>query len=135
MYNPARTTRVFTGKVRPHRYLYRIPKPGGYYEYVYLEDLNKEESEDQDNTLAMLQAFFIKVCKKIYGVKGETMATRFVNGRSVSITERHKIDKVIAVILKLIPSKYKKALKEFIAQCEEQSWTRKRKNQKSFVKP
>jgi hypothetical protein len=119
MYNPARTTRVFTGKVRPHRYLYRIPKPGGYYEYVYLDDLDKEEDEGQDNTMAMLQAFFIKVCKKIYGVKGETMATRFANGRSISITERHKIDKVVAVILNLIPSKYKKAFREFINHCEE----------------
>jgi len=121
MYNPVRTTRVFTGKVRPHSYLYRIPKQGGYYEYVYLEDLKEEETGGQENTLVMLQAFFIKVCKKIYGVKGEVMATRFVNGMSLSITERHRIDKVIEVILKLIPSKYKEAFREFINQCEEKS--------------
>jgi len=120
MYNPTRTTRVFTGKIRPHRYLYRIPKPGGYYEYVYLEDI-KEEEEEQDNTVAMLQTFFIKVCKKIYGVNGETMATRFANGMSVSITERHRIDKVVKAILKFIPNKYKSAFREFIANCEGQS--------------
>ena len=115
MYLPSRTTRVFTGKVRPHKYLYRILKPGGYYEYVYLEDLLDKESEGEVDSLEnMLRIFFIRVCKKIFGVKGEVMATRFLNGQSITVTERQLIDKVIEVLESILPEKYIEAFKALI---------------------
>ncbi|NLZ92345.1 MAG: hypothetical protein GX918_10565 [Clostridiales bacterium] len=117
MYLPSRTTRVFTGKVRPHKYLYRILKPGGYYEYVYLEDLLDKESEGEVDSLEnMLRIFFIRVCKKIFGVKGEVMATRFLNGQSITVTERQLIDKVIEVLESILPEKYIEAFKALIEE-------------------
>ncbi len=121
MSSPSRTTRVFTGKVRPHRYLYRIPKPGGYYEYVYLEDLAEEDATEEEETNpieAMLRSFFIKVAKKVYGVKGETMATRFLNGLSITVTEKHYLDRLIVVLLEIIPKKYKKEFRALISEAK-----------------
>lgn len=115
MYLPSRTTRVFTGKVRPHKYLYRIPKPGGYYEYVYLEDILEKEPEGETDPLEnMLRVFFIRVCKKIFGVKGEIMATRFLNGQSITVTERQFIDKVVKVLDEILPEKYLEAFHALI---------------------